>query len=81
MRGDSYQEGCFGQTGARVWLFIGFMLAFGSLIASCWILFGVYVAPQKVPIWPGIAVFMQNLLIFFATLVFKFGRSEDLWGA
>ena len=30
-------------TGARVWLFIGFLLAFGSLIAAAWILFGFYV--------------------------------------
>lgn len=33
--------------GARVWLFIGFMLAFGSLIASMWILFGGFVVPRK----------------------------------
>lgn len=33
--------------GARVWLFIGFMLAFGSLIASMWILFGGFVVPSK----------------------------------
>lgn len=32
-------------TGARVWLFIGFLLGFGSLIAASWILFGVYVVP------------------------------------
>eukprot|EP00079_Xenopus_tropicalis_P032769 XP_017946540.1 PREDICTED: transmembrane protein 50A isoform X2 [Xenopus tropicalis] len=44
VRGDSYSEGCMGQTGARIWLFLGFMLAFGSLIASMWILFGGYVA-------------------------------------
>ncbi|MEQ2162487.1 hypothetical protein GOODEAATRI_020251 [Goodea atripinnis] len=47
VRGDSYSEGCLGQTGARVWLFIGFMLAFGSLIASMWILFGGFVVPRK----------------------------------
>uniref|UniRef100_A0AAY5L0W0 Transmembrane protein 50A n=1 Tax=Esox lucius TaxID=8010 RepID=A0AAY5L0W0_ESOLU len=47
VRGDSYSEGCIGQTGARVWLFIGFMLAFGSLIASMWILFGGFVVPSK----------------------------------
>ncbi|KAB1269335.1 Transmembrane protein 50A, partial [Camelus dromedarius] len=46
VRGDSYSEGCLGQTGARIWLFIGFMLAFGSLIASMWILFGGYVARE-----------------------------------
>lgn len=33
--------------GARVWLFLGFMLAFGSLIASMWILFGGFVVPSK----------------------------------
>uniref|UniRef100_A0A9L0ISJ4 Transmembrane protein 50B n=1 Tax=Equus asinus TaxID=9793 RepID=A0A9L0ISJ4_EQUAS len=43
VRGDSYESGCLGRTGARVWLFIGFMLMFGSLIASMWILFGAYV--------------------------------------
>lgn len=33
--------------GARIWLFIGFMMAFGSLIASMWILFGGYVVKGK----------------------------------
>ncbi|XP_017711624.1 PREDICTED: transmembrane protein 50A [Rhinopithecus bieti] len=79
VRGDSYSEGCLGQTGARIWLFIGFMLAFGSLIASMWILFGGYVAKEKDIVYPGIAVFFQNAFIFFGGLVFKFGRTEDLW--
>uniref|UniRef100_A0AAY5EKG9 Transmembrane protein 50A n=1 Tax=Electrophorus electricus TaxID=8005 RepID=A0AAY5EKG9_ELEEL len=65
VRGDSYSEGCMGQTGARVWLFIGFMLAFGSLIASMWILFGGFVVPAKPAVYPGIAVFFQNAFIFF----------------
>nr|ACQ59035.1 Transmembrane protein 50A [Anoplopoma fimbria] len=65
VRGDSYSEGCIGQTGARVWLFIGFMLAFGSLIASMWILFGGFVVPQKPVVYPGIAIFFQNAFIFF----------------
>ncbi|XP_021111853.1 transmembrane protein 50B isoform X2 [Heterocephalus glaber] len=50
VRGDSYESGCLGRTGARVWLFIGFMLMFGSLIASMWILFGAYVT-QRLPFW------------------------------
>ncbi|XP_028937080.1 transmembrane protein 50A isoform X3 [Ornithorhynchus anatinus] len=79
VRGDSYSEGCLGQTGARIWLFIGFMLAFGSLIASMWILFGGYVVKEKAAVYPGIAVFFQNAFIFFGGLVFKFGRTEDLW--
>ena len=43
IRGDSYTDGCLGQTAARVWLFIGFLMGFGSLIAASWILFGFYV--------------------------------------
>lgn len=81
VRGDSYTEGCFGQTGARIWLFAGFLLGFSSLIAASWILFGIYVVPGNHPDkWPGVAVFLQNALIFFGGLVFKFGRTEELWG-
>ncbi|XP_031468595.1 transmembrane protein 50B isoform X3 [Phasianus colchicus] len=65
VRGDSYSDGCLGRTGARVWLFIGFMLMFGSLIASMWILFGAYVT-QNINVYPGLAVFFQNALIFFS---------------
>jgi len=93
VRGDTYSEGCLGQTGARIWLLIGFLLAFGSLIASMWILFGIYVV-QPVPhtdvtttispqpskdVAPGVSVFLQNAFIFFATMIFKFGRTEELW--
>lgn len=80
VRGDAYTTGCLGQRGARVWLFLGFVLGFGSLISSCWILFGGYVIPMKEPQWPGVAVFLQNAFIFLGALVFKFGRTEDLWG-
>ncbi|CAH2219252.1 transmembrane 50B [Pelobates cultripes] len=78
VRGDSYSDGCLGRTGARIWLFIGFMLMFGSLIASMWILFGAYVT-KGINVYPGLAVFFQNALIFFSTLIYKFGRTEELW--
>jgi len=81
VRGDGYTEGCLGPYGARIWLFVGFLLAFGSLIASAWVLFGPYVADNKgenpIPVAPGVSVFLQNLFIFFATLIFKFGRTEE----
>nr|XP_042913597.1 transmembrane protein 50A-like [Parasteatoda tepidariorum] len=64
VRGDAYTTGCMGQRGARVWLFLGFVLGFGSLIGSCWILFGLYVIPMKDPQGPGVAVFLQNIFIF-----------------
>ncbi|KAM4700717.1 transmembrane protein 50B [Discoglossus pictus] len=78
VRGTVYSDGCLVRTGARVWLFIGFMLMFGSLIASMWILFGAYVT-QGGNVYPGLAIFFQNALIFFSTLIYKFGRTEELW--
>lgn len=38
---------CVCPAGARLWLFLGFMMMFGSLIASIWILFGGYVVPSE----------------------------------
>ncbi|XP_071800935.1 transmembrane protein 50A-like [Asterias amurensis] len=81
VRGDSYSTGCIGQTGARVWLFIGFLMAFAGLIAASWILFGPYVVhpPNDGDPYPGVAIFLQNFLIFMSGIVFKFGRTEELW--
>ncbi|XP_029190319.1 transmembrane protein 50A-like [Acropora muricata] len=77
IRGDTYSTGCIGQTGARVWLIMGFLLLFGGLIAATWILFGAYVVPADPQPWPGVAIFLQNAFIFFSAIVFKFGRSEE----
>ena len=30
--------------------------------------------------YPGVAFFLQNLFIFLASCVYKFGRTEDMWG-
>ncbi|KAG5282795.1 hypothetical protein AALO_G00034670 [Alosa alosa] len=80
VRGDVYGEGCLGRTGARLWLFLGLMLMFASLIAATWILFGAFVVVPSRLVYPGLSIFFQNLLIFFSTLIYKFGRTEDLWG-
>lgn len=98
VRGDAYTNGCMGPRGARVWLFIGFVLGFVSVFAACWILFAdfvpdgntviklttlalliFYFLDQK-PKYPGVGLFLQNIFIFVASLLFKFGRSEDMWG-
>ncbi|XP_067946468.1 transmembrane protein 50B-like [Watersipora subatra] len=81
VRGDTSDGGCLGSIGAKIWFFAGFILSFGALIGSAWILFGMYVVNnlENRNDWPGIAVFLQNLLIFFSAIIFKFGRSEDLW--
>ncbi|KAF6038616.1 TMEM50A [Bugula neritina] len=80
VRGDVSDGGCLGAIGAKIWFFAGFILSFGALIAAAWILFDLYVVNVGVkPEWPGIAIFLQNTFIFFSAIVFKFGRSEDLW--
>ena len=30
-------------------------------------------------VYPGFALFTQNLFIIGASMIYKFGRSEDLW--
>lgn len=81
IRGDAYSGGCFGSRGARFWLFGGFVMGFGAVIASCWILFADYVTygGDKQSAWPGVGLFLQNAFIFIGSLVFKFGRIEDHW--
>ncbi|XP_077296103.1 transmembrane protein 50A [Arctopsyche grandis] len=79
VRGDAYSGGCIGPRGARLWLFLGFVMGFASLIAACWILFANYVNVEGKHDWPGVAIFLQNAFIFAGSLVFKFGRAEDAW--
>jgi len=42
-----YSDGCFGKTGARIWIFVAFLMSFGSLIASFWIFFSYYASAGK----------------------------------
>ncbi|KAK9872535.1 hypothetical protein WA026_018000 [Henosepilachna vigintioctopunctata] len=37
-RGDAYEGGCLGSRGAKLWLFLGFVMGFAAVFASCWIL-------------------------------------------
>ena len=61
---------------------------FSALLGSAWILFGEYVFPtdeaksvfNPKSSYPGVAFFLQNLFIFSSSVIFKFGRNEDLWG-
>ncbi|KAF4086647.1 hypothetical protein AMELA_G00086060 [Ameiurus melas] len=79
IHGDMYGDCCLGRTGARLWIFVGFLIMFMSLIASIGILFGAYLSTGHL-VAPRLSVFFQNLFIFFSSLVYKFGRTEDLWG-
>lgn len=77
MRGDAYEGGCMGTRGARIWIFLGFVMGFAAVIASCSILFTVYINRESKS--PGVALFLQNVLICIASIIFKFGRSEEVY--
>ncbi|KAI0983869.1 hypothetical protein GJ496_012010 [Pomphorhynchus laevis] len=62
---------------ARFWMFTGFLLSFGSLIASLWILISVYLIPHKSPTSPGISLFFQNICIFTSSLILRFARVDS----
>ncbi|CAF2338333.1 unnamed protein product [Rotaria sp. Silwood2] len=76
-RGDYYRDGCVGLVLARVILFLSFLFVFGSVIAGAWIMIALYLIPNAEHVYPGVALFLQSLLIFASTLVLKFGRSEE----
>ena len=50
--------------GARILLFIAFLLAFGAVIGGAWVLFGYYIPYKKDTLYPGVAIFVQNVAIF-----------------
>jgi len=77
VRGESYTTGFLGQRGARVWIFMGFVLSFMAIIAAVWILVAGYLITETTLVYPGYALFIQNMFIFAGSLLFKFGRTEN----
>ncbi|CAI4233017.1 unnamed protein product [Auanema sp. JU1783] len=81
VRGESLNEGLLGTKGARLWLMAAFALSFASLVAATWILFSDYVLKTgDHPVWPGVSLFLTNFIIFASSCVYKFGRTEEMWG-
>lgn len=86
IRGESFTEGVLGVGGARIWFFVGFLMGFASFIGSCYILFGEYINnPDNDGFnpntwYPGFAFFLQNLFILISSILYKFGRTENMWG-
>lgn len=58
-----------------------FVMSFASLVAATWILFSDYVLRAGGhQVWPGVALFLTNFIIFTSSCVYKFGRTEEMWG-
>jgi hypothetical protein len=62
---------------AKACLLVGFILGFSALTGSVWILISEYASGKYENPYPGVAVLLQNILIFLGSLIFKFGRTED----
>uniref|UniRef100_A0A5K3FED4 Transmembrane protein 50B n=1 Tax=Mesocestoides corti TaxID=53468 RepID=A0A5K3FED4_MESCO len=50
----------------KVLVFLGMLINFATIIAATWVMFASYVVGNKKHVWPGVAIFLQNLFIFSA---------------
>jgi len=67
-------------TKAKVWLFVSFIIAFGALIAGCWIgvtRWFISTNPKPDSVWPGVAIILQNILIFVSATLYRFAKPEE----
>jgi len=83
LQGDSlYTDGVCGGVAAKIWFFLGFLIGFGALMGSFVIFFGDYLSENSPyhSVVPGVQFMLQNLFILAASLIYRFGRVEDIWG-
>jgi hypothetical protein len=76
LNGTGYSEGCMGSNGVKVWLFTGFVLGFAAMIAAVWLMVEEFHEKPE----PGIALLLQNIMILLASLLYKFGRTDEAFG-
>lgn len=79
LRGSSYysSSGVCGKGAAILCLFLGLMAGFGALIGACYIWIADFLLSNDEYVWPGYAIFGQNLLIFSANMLMRFARRMD----
>jgi len=78
LSGDNFNGGFLEARGARIWIFIGFVLGFAAIIAAIWVMVASFsIDDSKKSHWPGVSLLLQNVFIFVSSLVYKFGRVED----
>ena len=76
--GAGYTGGVLGESGIKVFLFVGFVLGFASIIAAIWIMIAEFaVNDDKTEKGPGYALLVHNIFIFFSSIIYKFGRHSD----
>lgn len=76
---STYKSGCEDLM-LKIWLFVGFMAAFGTLIGAAYILFNDYILNiYAIKKWPGYGVFLHTLFIFISNVVFRCRRANNFF--
>ncbi|KAF2074068.1 hypothetical protein CYY_004637 [Polysphondylium violaceum] len=63
----------------RIWLFVSFAINFGCIAGAIWIMAGVFLPPHNynsASQWPGIALTLQNALIFISSLILVYAKTQ-----
>lgn len=76
LNGAGYEGGVCGSSGIKIWLFTGFVLGFASVIASVWLMISEF-SQNSNKTQQGVGIVLQNFFILFASLIYKFGRSDE----
>ncbi|EDV95873.1 transmembrane protein 50A [Drosophila grimshawi] len=82
VKGEYISEDNTSESGARLaklWLLIGFVIGFASIIAAIWVMIDNFINNDKKDSSLGVALLLQNVFILFGSLVYKFGRNEEDW--
>lgn len=73
-----FTGGILGESGIKVFLFAGFVLGFTAIIAAIWIMIADFaVNESRTDKYPGYALLMHNIFIFFSMIIYKFGRHSE----
>ncbi|KFB48740.1 hypothetical protein ZHAS_00016745 [Anopheles sinensis] len=73
-----FTGGILGESGIKVFLFAGFVLGFTAIIAAIWIMIADFaVNESRTDKYPGYALLMHNVFIFFSMIIYKFGRHSE----
>jgi len=64
---------------AKVFLFIAFIVCFIGLIAAAWIGIQYYFVNKdpNTSAYGGVAIIIQNILIFVSTIMYRFSKAQD----
>ncbi|XP_068158524.1 transmembrane protein 50B [Drosophila tropicalis] len=82
VKGEHISENNSSEVGARIaklWLLIGFVIGFASIIAAIWVMIDDFINDKNKDSSLGVALLVQNFFILLSNLVYKFGRNEEAW--